>query len=280
MLLSIYDFIDYREYLNDWFDAKKKENKRFSHRMFSRLMSQKSPSFLKDIVHGRRNLTLEQQEKLTKILKLSASERRYFSDMTLLDHSDDPDERDRAFERIAAARRLNGARKIDGESYRYLSRWYCPAIRELGRRADFEPKPEWIIEHLRPKITIKEAKEALQILEDLEMLQFDANGNWELNDGSIATPMQVSGLAVHNYHHEMLRLAREGISRFEPDKRHFMALTVGVPEKLIPQLKQELNDMATRLLDLCDSAVESPQRAFQINLHFFPLSDSLMEKES
>lgn len=280
MNISIYDFIDYREYLNDWFDAKKKDNKRFSHRMFSRLMGQKSPSFLKDIVHGRRNLTQDQQERLTKIIKLNAADRRYFSDMTLLDHSDDPDERDRAFERIAAARRLNGARKIDGESYRYLSRWYCPAIRELGRRSDFKPTPTWIVEHIRPQITIKQAKEALQILEDLEMLHVDSKGNWEIKEGSIATPMQVSGLAVHNYHQEMLQLARDGISRFDPEKRHFMALTVGIPEKLIPQLKQELNDMATRLLDLCDSSIESPQRACQINLHFFPLSDSNLENGS
>ncbi len=276
-MISIYEYIDYREYLNDWFDAKKSENKRFSHRMFSRLMDQKSPSFLKDIVHGRRNLTQEQQERCYKVLKLNAEERRYFNDMVLLDHSDDPNERDRSFERIAAARRLNGARKIEGESYRYLSRWYCPAIRELGQRPDFKATPEWVIEHLRPKISKKEAKEALQILKDLEILTVNNDGSHEFSEGSITTPMQVSGLAVHNYHQEMLKLAREGVSRFEPEDRHYIAVTVSIPESIIPKLKSELNDMAARLLDLCDSARGEAEKACQIHLHFFPLSDTHKE---
>ena len=271
-MILIYDHIDYREYLSAWFEAKKEKNSRFSHRMFSRLMDQKSPSFLKDIIQRRRNLTIDQQKQLCKVLKLNAGEFRYLCDMILLDHSDDNKERARAFERMAAARRINGAKKIQGESFRYFSRWYCPAIRELASHPQFKPTPEWIIEHLRPSITKKQAKEALQILQDTELLKIYPDGTFEITDVSIVTPMEVSSLAGFNYHTEMLQLAKEGLDRFDPEDRHYMALTVCIPPTLLPKLKEELNQMAARLLDLCDSATSQPEQVMQLHLHCFPLS--------
>ena len=112
-----------------------------------------------------------------------------------------------------------------------------------------------------------------------EMLEIKKDGSHCLHEKSITTPMQVSGLAVHNYHQEMLQLAKEGVHRFHPDDRHYMALTASISEQIIPQLKSELNAMAARLLDLCDSAKEEPDKAIQVHLHFFPLSDSLNQEK-
>ena len=106
------------------------------------------------------------------------------------------------------------------------------------------------------------------------MLIIEDDGSFRLSEGSVVTPNQVSGLAVTNYHNEMLKLAREGISRFDPEERHYLALTVCVPPTLIPKIKEELNDMAARLLDLCDSAQEEPSQTLQLHLHCFPLSNS------
>ena len=103
----------------------------------------------------------------------------------------------------------------------------------------------------------------IRILEDLRV---------ESMEGSFATPKQVEGLAVHNYHQEMLSLAKEGVSRFEPEFRHFLALTVGVPTSLLPELKQELNEMATRLFDLCEENNNNLEQVLQVQLQFFPLS--------
>ena len=35
-LPDLYAYLDYRKYLEDWFDARKAANPRFSHRMFAR----------------------------------------------------------------------------------------------------------------------------------------------------------------------------------------------------------------------------------------------------
>ena len=269
---SIYRYLSYRRFLEDWFEEKKKQNPRFSHRAFSKRCKQKSPSFLKDVISGRRNITAQQEEPIINILGLSAEEKHYFLDLLTVEQSKDLTQQDRAFERIAAARRYHGSRKIEGESYRYLSRWFCPAVRELANRDDFRADPDWIKNELRPKITKKQAEEALQILRDLGMIRILKDNRVESMEGSFATPKQVEGLAVHNYHQEMLSLAKDGVSRFDPEFRHFLALTVGVPRSLLPELKKELNEMATRLFDLCEENNSNLEQVLQVQLHFFPLS--------
>ena len=56
-----------------------------------------------------------------------------------------------------------------------------------------------------------------------------------------------------------------------------MAMTTCVPESIFPKLKQEINAMTERLLELCDGVDQTPERAIQVHLHFFPLSQTTKE---
>lgn len=269
---DIFRYLDFRSFLRDWFDARKAANPRFSHRVFARRIGQKSPSLLADVIARRRNLTPEYVSLFSKAVGLSAEEARFFTCLVELDQASTTADRNAAFETIAAARRFREARAIEGDSFRYLSNWYIPAVRELVRRPDFRDDPDWIARTMRPAITPAQARQAMKILLSLGMVA-DQEG-WVQSEGTVATPREVAGLAVHNYHQGMLSLAQEAISSHRPPERHYTALTVCIPESLVPRLKQEINAMAERLLELCDSAADSPERVYQIQLHAFPLSAS------
>ncbi|MEC8379019.1 MAG: TIGR02147 family protein [Myxococcota bacterium] len=274
---SIYHFINYRNFLQHWFDEKKKENSRYSHRLFSRLMQQSSPSFLRDIIDGRRNITIQHLDRFEKTLTLDEDEFSFFVDMVTLDQSKDDDERRRAYERIASAQRKHSARLLEGESYQYILRWECPAIRELALRPDFQYSSEWISQALIPNISEARAKEALAILADLQMLIQNEDGSITLSEGTLATPVEVLDLAAQKYHQEMLRLASEAVERFPPDERHLMGLTVSIPKSLIPIIKKEVSEFAFRMLDMCDSNDEVKDQTCQVNFQFFPLSNQRKE---
>ena len=273
-MISVYDYLDYRTYLADWFIDKKKTNARFSHRLFSRKMSQKSPSFLKDIIDGRRNITADQQDDFCKVLGLNKGQSAFFIDLVILNQSKDDEERKRAFERLTTTRRVQGARRVEEDSYLYLSNWYCPAIRELALIPGFVAEVDWIIEQIRPKITRKQAKQALEILQSLNMITIQEDQSVTVQDGTLTTDPQVSGIAVHNFHKQMLKLAIEAIDDFHSSQRHLVGVTVNVPNSLLPKLKDEINEFAARICDICDSCEEESEQALQINLHFYPLSQS------
>ena len=145
-------------------------------------------------------------------------------------------------------------------------------IRELSFRSDFVPSAKWVAKQILPKITEEQAKEGLVILQNLGMITIQDDKTYLVNDVTLVTPYQVEGLAVHKYHHQMLGLAQDSLEHFSEEERHIMGLTVCISQNMLQQLKQELNSMASRLLDMCDSEQDSAEIAVQLGLYCFPVS--------
>ena len=270
---DLFAYLDYRRYLADWFAWRKEENPRFSHRLFARLAGQRSPSLLLSIIDRQRNLTPVTAQAFAQALKLTEEQQAFFDALVELDQGETHEQRNAAFERVAATRRFRAARRIEGEAFRFLSHWYYPAIHELVKRPDFQDEPEWVARALRPRIKASEARIALDEMRSLGLLRPDpTTGRLGQADASVVTPHEVEGLAVHNYHREMIGLALDALSQAAPPERHLLGLTVAVPSSLVPTLKAELNALQERLLHICDSADAAPERVVQINLNLFPLT--------
>jgi uncharacterized protein (TIGR02147 family) len=271
-------YLDYRAFLRDWYDFRKQENARFSHRMFVRLAKMKSPSSILQVMDGRRNLSPTTCKQISTAMKLEGEEAQFFRLLVDFDQAKTPADKDAAYQGISATRRFRQAHRIEGESYRCLSRWYYPAIHELAQRPDFQEDAAWIAAQTQPEITPEQAQEAMAELQSLGMLQADDTGRLRPADGSLVTHQQVQGLATHNYHRGMSGLAQEAVTRFPSKQRHMLGLTVAIPAALVPQIKAELNAFQARLLDLCDAAVEDPEQVYQLNLQLFPLSKPSLSK--
>jgi uncharacterized protein (TIGR02147 family) len=272
VLPDIYEFTDFRQYLSAWFLAKKETNRRYSHRMFARHAGQKSPSLLLSVIEGRRNLTPATVDGFIAALGLTAPEASFFSHLVQLDQAKTADARNRAWRKIAATRRFREARVVEGAGMSYLSHWFIPATRELAACADFRADPEWIAKTLRPEITVPQARRALDTLVALGMMEVHPSGKATLREASVATPHEVADLGVHNYHNGMLDRARDALLDFPQEERHFLGVTIAIPEGMLPTLKQELNAFQAHVLDLCDEAQPAAERVFQVNLNLFPLS--------
>ena len=235
---DVFQYLSFRRFLSDWFDARKAADRRFSHRLFARRAGATSPSLFGEVVGGKRNLSAAMVQGFCRALNLQGSSASFFGDLVALDQGETEAERNAAWERIAAHRRFRSARPIEGAAFAYLSTWYLPATRELALRPDFRPDPEWIARTLEPRVTAAQARDALATLQELGLL-VERDGRLVPADTSIATAHQVQGLAVHNYHRQMLERAMASIEAVRSSERHLVGVTVAVPESLVPTLKQE-----------------------------------------
>lgn len=271
-LPSVYTHLDYRAYLAAWFEAKKALHPKYSHRAFVQRTGQRSPSLLSDVIAGRRNLTAAGIEGFQRALGLRPAEATFFARLVRFDQAETLREKNDAWVDIMASRRFREARRIEGDSVRYLSHWIHPAIRELANREDFRDDEAWVASQIRPRITARQARQALDLLFELALLERTADGRVTHGGGSVVTPHEVAGMAVHNYHRDMLERATHAIDEFGPGERHFLGVTVSAPPSLIPTLKEELNAFQERVLELCANAEPPAEQVLQFNLHFFPLS--------
>ena len=67
---KLFDYDDYRRFLQDYFDEQKKMRAVFSHRFFAAKAGFRSSSFCLNVFRGRFNLTPKSIEKMTKAMGL------------------------------------------------------------------------------------------------------------------------------------------------------------------------------------------------------------------
>jgi uncharacterized protein (TIGR02147 family) len=269
--LDVFRYLSFRVFLADWFAAQKEADSRFSHRLFARRAQVQSPSLFNEIVAGKRNLTATNRDGFIRALQLGREEGVFFADLVALDQARTEDDKNAAWERVAASRRFRSARPIEGGMFAYLSNWYYPATRELALRADFIADPDWVCVRLQPQITKAQARDALKTLFALGMLE-EVKGQVRPTDVSLATANEVAGLALHNYHRQMLQRAADSIVDTLAPERHLLGVTVAIPTRLVGRLKAELDGFQARLLHLCDEHSSQAERVYQIHLCLFPLS--------
>lgn len=268
---DIYEYLEYRTYLADAYQAGKENVSAFSYRYLARRAGFSSPNFIKLVIDGKRNLSSESVEAVARAFGLTAPERRFFADLVAFDQAGDVEEKNAAFENIAASRRFRDARHLDHSMFEYLSRWYYPAIREMAAQPDFEADPDWIADRLCPSITAKEAETALKLLFDLELLVRDDNGGVKRGEPSITTGHEVRSLAIGNYHRQMLERASDSITEIPREMRDISALTVCISADKVDDFKERIHDFREQLLDLGDRD-EDPQVVYQLNIQLFPLT--------
>jgi len=268
---NLFEYVDYRRYMAAYYEAAKPNVTAMSFRYLARRAGFSSPNFYKLVMEGDRNLSDRGAARVAKALELDSDERAFFLLLVKFDQATEPAERTRAFEQIAASQRFRSARRIDADLFEYLSRWYYPAIREMAARSDFVDDPHWIAGRLFPPITPDQARRALELLLELELLVRDEDGRFRRNDAALTTGHEVRSLAVAAYHQQMIGLAAESIGRFPVRWRDVSAQTFCVGATTVAELKDRVHQFRESLVELVESDDE-PRLVYQLNIQLFPLS--------
>lgn len=269
---DIFEYVSYREYLRDYYEAGKEHRSAFSYRYLAREAGFASPNFYKLVMDGERNIGPESVEKFADALELEGEERQFFADLVAFEQAEEVEERNEAFERIAARRRFQRARRIDRSMFEYLSHWYHPAIRELAARSDFREDPEWIAERLTPSVDRETVRESLELLFDMELLVREEDGSITRGDPAWTTGHEVGSLAVGNFHRQMLERAADSIEAFDSELRDVSALTVCVDRDLVEEFKERIHEFRETLLHLAEES-DGEEVVYQFNMQLFPLTE-------
>jgi hypothetical protein len=84
---AVFDFIDYRKFLAEYYRSKKETSRYFSYRYFSQKLGFNSPSFLKAVIEGKRNLTRPMLERFCKAMNFGMEETLYFKNLVFFNQA-------------------------------------------------------------------------------------------------------------------------------------------------------------------------------------------------
>lgn len=269
--VHIFEYLDYRQYLRDFYASQKARSSSFSHRVFSRRAGLRSSNYLSLVMKGQRDLSSEMAPRFAKACGLLRREADFFCDLVAYGQAQSTDERHRAYERLARFRKFRDAHRLVGEQTAYHQHWYMPALRELVTLAAFSEDPKWIASALEPKISEREASEALQTLIKLGLLNRDDRGRLRQAQAILTTGSGPLGHQIFAYHRGMIALAQRALDQLPREERDISSVTLCLAESTLPLVKRKLEELRRELLQLAESEA-APERVVQLNFQLFPLS--------
>jgi uncharacterized protein (TIGR02147 family) len=269
--IDVFDYLDYRAFLREYYAHAKRSRRGFSHRAFSRRAGLGSPNHLKRVMDGTRNLTIEMAERFASALGLPGEAADYFVQLVKLGQARSSVERGLAYQKLTTFKAYRKTRTLDLAHAAYHSTWYIPAVRELAARSDFRAEPKWIAARLLPPIKPAEAKAALDTLLELGLLRRRDDGAVEQSEPVITTGPEMPALHIANYHRMMMQRAAESIDLVPSDRRDISAVTLLVGAGAMGRIKRRIQRFRRELLELALAEKHATQ-VIQMNFQIFPLS--------
>ena len=266
---DIFKYSDYRKYLLDWFEEKKKDNAAVSFRMISRQVGYRSPSYLPMLLSGKINMSLDMCRKFCEYMKLPKKRCDYFQNMILFGNAKNHEEQQRYFEKMCSFKEAS-IHIIDAAQYKYYEKWYNSAIRALLEFFPLRDEYEVIGNMLIPANTAREVRESFELLKELKMIQKDSNGFYRPTDALISTGYDASGMAINTFLFNSLRISESALGKFTQKERNFSCLTLGISEKGFSDIRQELREFRRKILEIAQG--DTADRIYQLSFQLFPLS--------
>src|SRR3954469_5823001 len=102
---DVLGYLDYRVYLKDWYDERKRRERGFSYRILAREVGYRSHAFFSLVLQRRSNISMEVAMGFADCIGLKDREREYFLLLVSCNQEPVPSQRQILFQRL---QKLNG----------------------------------------------------------------------------------------------------------------------------------------------------------------------------
>jgi uncharacterized protein (TIGR02147 family) len=263
-------YTDFRKYLKDCYEARKAQNRKFSHRYFCKKAGYGSSSSFADVVAGRRSLTATGALRLSKALDLNKEEEEFFLHLVDFNQAGSLEVKNLHYAKMLSLGRI----KLDvlsRDKYEYFGKWYHAALRELlyfqPCKGDFKA----LGRKLNPPVPVPQVKKAVALLEKLGMIEKDAEGFYRQTSALVSTDDLGASLHVDNFQAATMKLAIEALERHPMNERDISSLTATLSPESVEKVKGAVRDLRQLVLALAQQD-EKVDRVMQLNIQVFPLT--------
>jgi uncharacterized protein (TIGR02147 family) len=277
---DIFNYSDYRAFLKDYYSEKKAQSKRFTFSLFSGVTGFASPSFLKLVMEGKKNLTKASILKIVRGLRFHKVPALYFEDLVFFNQAGSLEDKSYFLDKINNYRKKNRPEKLIPREYDYLSEWYHCVIRELVECNGFREDPAWIAEKLLYTVKTDDIVKSLRFLEEKGFVRRDQKKGLAKTDKTLATgdigQQEMLTTIVRAFHRKMVTFAAESIGSLPKSVRNTSNTTLSLSEKSYEIATRRIEQLRMELLEIA-AADTNVDRVFQLNINLFPLTEVTRE---
>lgn len=269
-MVAVYDYQNFRLFIAEAMEEKRKQSKAFSLRAFASKSGFSSHTFLPKVISGSRNLASDSARKVGIALGLKGSDLRYFE--TLVDYNQclDEDERSRLYRELMGIYAARNKQPLDDRHSQYYDFWYFPVVRHLAAYAPWKNNYAKLAEMVAPPITEEQAKDAVNCLVELGLLRKDDEGSWSVNSNTINVD-KIPLVARTKGRRDILLRGLDAQERFSAQERFTYCALLSMNESSKENVITLLRDAGKKSIEEA-SQDQGVNRVYQAVLQLFPVS--------
>lgn len=286
---EISQYMDYRKFLADFYafkrDQTKKDIRPYNYQMFSAAANIKSPQYLRLIIEGKRNLSIDMVAKFAKALNLQKEQTEELKNLVNYTQATDPSERNRFLKELME-KRVNQQIKsgeIDSKAWEKVPSWVTWVIFSMVDQKDVNFEPAQLKQLLGEKATLDEITESLnKLLEAGELVKDPETGKIKRARPLMENADNIPVALVKKLQAELLYLGMESLFQDDPTDREFGTVTLSLTKAEFEEIKFKLRQMRKQMTK--DNSIARSQgegdRIYQLNVQLFPVTKKVENQKT
>ena len=276
--LSPSSFLSCKDYLRSLYFHLKKHIDPYTWPLFANDLGFSPSNIIQHFVKGRRPLTEKSADRTILSLKMKGLERRYFLKLVEYENAKNGVEAEASFRDLLIIKEKIIPKQIDKDLLSYYSVWQNIVISEMIQIGNFDDDYHAMTKFLAFDFHPEKLKNSLDLLKRLGIIYFDANKKlWKRTKKNLSTGHEATGHAVAHFHQSALDNAKKSISVIARDQRDFSSSTLCLTQDQFQKIKMMIHQFQSQALSEEDFS-KNPDKVYQLNIQFFPVTTTIPKK--
>jgi uncharacterized protein (TIGR02147 family) len=275
--MDIYQYEDFRRFLEDSFEEKRKEaaesassEGKYTHRRLAAEAGFSNPGFFNDVVKGRRTLSDAALDKMIAVFALKPNEADYFRLLVSYGQSKDAQERQDLYQQMLFRRNRSSFVRLNPVNSKYYQDYHYPLVRSAIQVLDFRGDYEQLARFIRPAVPVATLKKCVRDLCEWGLLVQNKDGRYQPAHKN-QEPAPSMGDLIKRLNREWVVQAADALFAFPKEERYIYSALLTVGAKTFKDIQERIERFREEIIELAKRE-EKPDRVMQFNIQHFPRS--------
>ena len=270
--INIYDYSDYRKFLQEFYELEKSLDPTFSYRIFAAAIDMDA-SLLVKILQGKRHVSTKNIEAFVQFFRFKEGKAEYFREMVAYGKAKNDEQVRKHFETLQKMR-PSSCRELDEARYRYFQQWFYPMIRSALDVFDYRG-PEHAAalgDSCIPKISANQVENAVDALLQLGLVHRRKDGRIVPTDAHLKTKEHWLSASISDYQKSIAELAHRSIDETPKEERDISTLTMALDSSQIQRIRDIIAEARRSIVNVANSMPSQIcDSVYQLNFQLFPM---------
>ena len=268
-LPNIYEYTDFRIFLNKYQKTRYSFDKQFSRIRICKLLGiPKSRSYFSDVINGKK-VTDTFIERFINVFELKSHEALYFRTLVLFNQATTIDERNAYFDHLITLNR-SPKRILNKDTYEYFKEWYHSVIRAMLDIYDIKKNVNKIGSMLIPKISERKVQQSIELMKKLGLIAHNKEGFLKPVEKNLFTGTYANDEIIKTYQRQCLKLAEAALCREEKHCQTITTKMISVSPQGYNMIEERLQKFLQEISSIVHTDDQPADRVLHLDLQLFP----------